>query len=60
MKERIAPEGWWLTQSSLAEEEGRLFVKKVAGYGDIDNIYTLWSDEQKAAWEEAHPQPVEG
>ena len=59
MKTRTAPEGFWLTQASLQDEDSRIFVKEVSGYGDIDALYTLWSDEQKAAWEDEHPQPVE-
>lgn len=55
MKERIAQEGFWLTQANLEDEANRLFSKKVCGYGDLDNIFAEWSDEQKAEWEREHP-----
>lgn len=55
MKERIAQQGYWLTQANIDNEEERIFVKKVSGYGDLDNLYTEWTDEQKSAWEEEHP-----
>lgn len=45
----------WLTQSQLTEEEGRIFVKEVAGYGNLADLFTEWSDEQKTQWEEEHP-----
>lgn len=60
MNKRKASEGMWLTQSQLTEEEGRIFVKEVAGYGDLDNLFTEWSDEQKTQWEEEHPEGEEG
>ena len=56
MKERIPSAGYWLTQATIENEAERIFVKKVSGYGDLDNLFTEWSEEQKAEWEEEHPQ----
>lgn len=58
MKERIAKAGFWLTQATLAENEERQFWTKVSGYGDLDNLFTEWSDEQKAEWEREHPRDI--
>lgn len=55
MNTRTASEGKWLTQSSLEEEQNRIFVKQVAGFGDLDTLFTEWTDSEKAAWEEEHP-----
>ena len=60
MNKRKASEGMWLTQSQLTEEEGRIFVKEVAGYGNLADLFTEWSDEQKQQWEEEHPEGEEG
>lgn len=59
MNKRKASEGMWLTQSVLQEEEGRIFVKEVAGYGDLDNLFTEWTDSEKEEWEEEHPEGEE-
>jgi hypothetical protein len=59
MKERIAQEGFWLTQASLDNENNRTFVRRVCGFGDLDNLFTEWSDSQKAEWEKEHPQEEE-
>lgn len=59
MKERIAKAGFWLTQANLAENEERQFWTKVSGYGDLDNLFTEWSEEQKAEWEREHPREEE-
>lgn len=48
----------WLTQATLENEDDRLFVKKVCGFGDLSALYTEWSDEQKAKWEEEHQEPL--
>lgn len=56
MKERIPSAGYWLTQATLAEDEQRQFWTSVSGYGDLDSLFTEWSDEQKAEWEREHPQ----
>lgn len=56
MKERIATTGYWLTQASLDNEDNRTFARRVCGFGDLDNLFTEWSDEQKAEWEAEHPQ----
>lgn len=59
MKERIAKENQWLTNATVENEAERIFVKKVAGYGDLDNLFTEWSEEQKAEWEREHPREEE-
>ena len=59
MKERIPSAGNWLTQATLAENEERQFWTKVSGYGDLDNLFTEWSDSQKEEWERAHPSEEE-
>lgn len=56
MKERTANEGHWLTQATLEDEAQRSFFKKVAGYGDLETLFTEWTDEQKNAWEEQHKE----
>ena len=55
MKERIPSAGYWLTQAILAEDEQRQFWTSVSGYGDLDSLFTEWSDKQKAEWEREHP-----
>ena len=47
MKEIIAPEGMWLTQASIENENGRTFVKKIAGYGDLKTSFVIWAETQK-------------
>ena len=56
MNTRKAPKGKWLTQATLENEDNRIFVKEVSGFGDLDALFTLYTDEQKAQWEEEHPQ----
>lgn len=57
MKERItSQEDMWLTQANLEDETQRSFFKKVAGYGDLETLFTEWTDEQKSAWEEQHKE----
>lgn len=58
MKERIAKENQWLTNTTVENEAERIFVKKVSGYGDLDNLFTEWSEEQKAEWEREHPRDI--
>ena len=59
MNERIAKEGFWLTQANLEDENNRTFGTRVCGYGDLDNLFTEWSEEQKAEWEREHPRDEE-
>lgn len=59
MKERIAQDGFWLTQATIDDEASRTFGTKVCGYGDLDSLFVEWSDEQKAEWEREHPQEEE-
>lgn len=54
--EMKAKDGMWLTQATLENEDERSFWKKVCGYGDLEALFTLYTDEQKAQWEEEHPQ----
>lgn len=56
MKERIAQAGFWLTQASIEDESNRTFATRVCGYGDLDNLFTEWSEEQKARWEAEHAE----
>ena len=55
MKERIAQDGYWLTQKTIEDETTRTFARKVAGFGDLDTLFAEWTDEQRAEWEEEHP-----
>ena len=59
MKKRTATTGHWLTQATLADESSRIFVHEVAGYGDLDSLFTEWTDAQKEAWEAEHPTETE-
>lgn len=56
MNTRKAPKGKWLTQATLDSEDNRIFVKEVSGFGDLDALFTLYTDSQKAEWEEQHPE----
>ena len=56
MNERIAQQGYWLTQAVLEDETQRSFFKRVAGYGDLETQFTEWTDEQKSSWEEQHKE----
>ena len=51
MNERIAQEGYWLTQATIDNEAKRTFAKNVCGFGDLDALFTEWTDAQKAEWE---------
>lgn len=55
IKTRKANEGMWLTQSTLDDEQNRLFVKQVSGAGDLDALFTEVSNEYKVNWEQEHP-----
>lgn len=59
MKKRIAPEGCWLTQATLNEDESRFFARKACGFGNLKERFILWTDEQKEQWEAEHPQPAQ-
>lgn len=56
MNTKKAKKNKWLTQAILNEGEQRLFVMEVSGFGDLEERFTEWSDEQKAQWDEEHPQ----
>lgn len=56
MNTKTAQEGKWLTQATLTDESARTFAKEVAGFGDLDALFTEWSDEQKIEWE-SQPHP---
>ena len=55
MKERTAKKGKWLTNATVENEAERIFVKKVAGYGDLDNLFRDATQEEKDKWEAEHP-----
>lgn len=59
MNIRKAKKGKWLTQATLDDEAGRIFVRSVAGFGDLDALYRDATAEEKADWEAAHPEEVE-
>lgn len=42
--------------ATVDNEADRILVKKVAGISDLDNLFTEWSEEQKAEWEREHPR----
>lgn len=44
----------WLTQATLESEESRTFATEACGFGNLDKLFTEWTDAQKAQWEEAH------
>ena len=46
----------WLTNATIDDENNRIFAHEVAGYGDLDALFTEWTDEQKEQWEAEHPQ----
>lgn len=54
MNEKIAQEGYWLTQSNLIDEYDRIFNKKIAGFGNLNSMFEEWTDEQKTQWELTH------
>lgn len=55
--EMKAKDGMWLTQATIANEEERLFVKRITlAHSLTAEDFTEWSDEQKAEWEREHPQ----
>lgn len=56
MNTRTPSAGYWLTQANLAENEERQFWTSVSGYGNLETLFTEWSDEQKAEWEAEHPK----
>lgn len=49
LKTRTASAGMWLTQAT-DDDHGRGFYKEVSGFGDLDALFTEWSDEQKEAF----------
>lgn len=47
-----APDGFWYTQRSVADESQRSFVKHVRSKNALAiNEFVLWIDEQKEEWE---------
>lgn len=54
MNTKKAKDGAWLTQRELDSEDGRMFVREVSSFGSIDNWRDA-TDEEKVAWEQAHP-----
>lgn len=55
MNTKKAAKNKWLTQVNVSEEENRIFVKEVSGFGDLDNLFEEWTNAQKEAWEAEHP-----
>jgi hypothetical protein len=56
-----APEGYWYTQRSVADEHQRMFVRAISGKTENTiNNWVLWTDEQKAEWEELWLTEPEG
>ena len=56
-----APEGYWYTQRTLEIEQNRQFTKDVCGKtANAINNWVLWTDEQKAEWEELWLTEPEG
>lgn len=47
LKTRTASAGMWLTQ---ATDDDHGFYKEVSGFGDLDALFTEWTDEQKEAF----------
>jgi len=54
MNTREASKGMWLTQASLEQEETRTFATEACGFGNLDELFTEWTDSQKSEWEQAH------
>lgn len=54
MNTRKASKGMWLTQATLESEESRTFATEACGFGNLDELFTEWTDAQKAQWEEAY------
>ena len=56
-----APDGYWYTQRTLELESERMFWKEIRSKNPnaIDR-YVLWTDEQKAEWEELWLTEPEG
>lgn len=59
MNKKKAKKGGWLTQAVLDNEDNRIFVREVGGFGDLDALYRDATAEEKAEWEAAHPEEVE-
>lgn len=57
MGTKQASKSKWLTQSVLNNEEERIFVKEVSGFGDLDSLFTEWTNTKKKQWENEHQQP---
>ena len=58
--ELIAKENKWLTQVTIANEEERLFVRRITlAHSLTAEDFTEWSEEQKAEWEREHPREGE-
>jgi hypothetical protein len=52
MNTRKARKNKWLTQAELNEGEERIFVKELSGFGNLDELFTEWSNTQKNKWQE--------
>ena len=58
MKKKEARPGGWLTQATAIDENNRIFVKSVAGFGDLETLYRDATDEEKTEWDALHPEDV--
>lgn len=58
MKKREARPGAWLTQATAIDESNRIFVKSVAGFGDLETLYRDATEEEKTEWDAAYPEDV--
>ena len=54
MNTQKAPEGYWLTQSSLKDERARIFMREVSCVGEIDGKYELISEQERQEWISLH------
>ena len=54
MNTRKASKGMWLTQATLESEESRTFATEACGFGNLDELFTEWTDDQKTEWESQH------
>ena len=52
MNTRKARKNKWLTQAELNDGEERIFVKELSGFGNLDELFTEWTNTQKNKWEE--------
>lgn len=60
LKELVAPEGSYLSQATLDNEESRIFVRAIFGENADETKWIIASQSEKDAWEETYaPKPEE-